>query len=1216
MPPSATAFLSSFSGTALTSNRSLCSWSASRCPCDTRAPQHARPRVPRGCGATAGQEAGAAAATPTPAVGATRFGRQSPDWRVLSREGRAIVSRAIAGARRERMSRGDALLRAAERERTNPLVWHAAAMHHTRFYEGGTNTAASQAEQRNVNAGAHPSPSAGGSHSVFDANGDVDRRADSEEVPRHGFPLEMSASSDCLLQADNEWQTDRSAVVEKAANQPEVVAIEAAKRILEAALEAVPTGLRAALFLAKGDLATEGSKDSMASYRAGIADDKDHIPLYVAVANEYLRQGRREDARNTFRDAAKHVSDHAHVALVKAWATFEHALDNREKSRDLWRLVTELRPRDARSWRRYADAEAKLGAKPEAVAYILERAIEVHPANSELRIFLSRVLERLLGVQKARECLEHPAVQDDPFALRALATLEFREHNFDRARQMFRRASDAESEQHRVLNLERTKYRSPPREVPMSVNKNNNGDLLSERVGGSEGRNAAVEAADEQTRSASQPDHRPNGPQRRGSNVKSLHAWALMECKLGKVDVARSILKEAQAISPDDPAIWRALAELESRAKNYDESRLAFQRAIAVGGADSRLWLAWGKTENLAGNFEKAEELLQMAVRKSKQSSTFKAANERTKTFGSQSDLTSGKDTGFRSRDGVAASSSFPFATEDGDTLDTGLGSTLAARNLADALRELSSISSRNGKLEEAMRYLEQATGVDPSYEPAWRQLAEMKRRSHGIDAVRDLFSKALAETRRHVHAKLAHWWALEERSAGCVKEARDLLRRATCMQPKYMSAWLSWALLEKAEGDADRACDLFREAAKLATRSNLRAPFVFQTWGRIEESVRRDIGAGRAVFKRGHELVPESGLILQAWAALEERCGHFDVARELLSKATAAEPKLGFIWQSWALLEVRRRRYADAVRLFQRGLEHDPENAALVASWAMIEGRDLANAEKGRELFGRSIRLDPKYASAWHSWGSMELHTGNPERARELYLRAAKLAPDDPVNWHALGCLESEHGACETLPIDYFRRAVEVDPSHEISYQSWALFIERRTQDLDEARRLFELGIEKCSPDGQAIIYQAWATMELRHGITVRAREILQKGLEVDRRKVELWLTWALLEKSIGNHKVARRLFQDGARATLPVRNVAAVYAAWGSMEAEHGDLDEARSLFNQGIKINPNHVPCWRSYASMEERLGNVAKATELRVASSGLWNEDIDFAMDHSF
>jgi tetratricopeptide (TPR) repeat protein len=140
-------------------------------------------------------------------------------------------------------------------------------------------------------------------------------------------------------------------------------------------------------------------------------------------------------------------------------------------------------------------------------------------------------------------------------------------------------------------------------------------------------------------------------------------------------------------------------------------------------------------------------------------------------------------------------------------------------------------------------------------------------------------------------------------------------------------------------------------------------------------------------------------------------------------------------------------------------------------------------------------------------------------------------------------------------------------------------------------------------------VIYHAWATLEQRNGNPVRSREIFQKGLEVDRRKVELWLSWALLEKSLGNHKIARRLFQDSVQAILPVRNVAAIYAAWGSMEAEHGDWDEARSLFNEGIKHNPNHVPCWRSYASMEERLGNTAKASELRLASSGLQKEDVE-------
>jgi tetratricopeptide (TPR) repeat protein len=915
-----------------------------------------------------------------------------------------------------------------------------------------------------------------------------------------------------------------------------------AHRVLDAAMEAVPRGRRAALFLVRAEVTPDCA--AVAVLRDGIDDDPGHAPLYWALANVRARLGDLEAARLVFREGEESVPNMHRGQVVRSWAVFEYNYGFPELSRDLWRRAVEIDPSDPKAWRRHAEAEENAGAGQRASLAILQRALAQHPTNSELRICVARMEERVNGAGSSRKYLEDPCMTDDADTQRALAILEVREKNFERARLLFRHAADLEAV---YLRRALGTVSGSSDEVSVASNGNVFRDGLRPRQRGRRG---------------------PRTNQ--GPTAKSLHAWALMEVKCDDLDGARKLLEEAQTLVPEDAAIWRALAEIESRERNFEAARRAFRRSVAIDGADVRLWLAWGRTESLAGNFREAEKLLSTAVEQ------------------------------FQFHKGPPHTRARSCRDSPDDDLGEGVVSSLPAvqsRTFAEALKELAVVALQVGNLEKALGLLERATATDPTYDQAWRALAEHVLRLSGIDAVRSVYERALKVSHRNTHARLLHWWALDERQAKCFSECRVLLERATTLEPEYMSAWLSWALLEKSEGMADRACHLFSKAAERATRSFVRSPFLFQAWGRVEELNRGDPDKARHVFKRGFQLTPESGMLLQGWAQLEERCGQINVARELFAKAVELEPQNGLIWQSWGMLEVHRRNYDRAATLFQCGVEKDRGNAALLSSWAMMEGRLRGHVELGRELFARATAADPLYALAWHSWGSLEAARGNVDRARQLYIRAAELGPDDPVSWHALGMLEAEHSSSLQVPMSYFRKAIKADPKHAMSYQTMALFTERKANNVVGARRYFQEGVKTCRTDQQAILYQAWAVMEQRKGDIARARELLQKGLEVRRQNPELWSTYALLEKSVGNRKAARRLFREGCAVSVPVLKVACLYASWGTMEAELGNWGEARQLFRAGIRIDPGHEPCWLAFASMEDKLGNAERASELR-------------------
>ncbi|WP_431272457.1 tetratricopeptide repeat protein [Dankookia sp. P2] len=97
----------------------------------------------------------------------------------------------------------------------------------------------------------------------------------------------------------------------------------------------------------------------------------------------------------------------------------------------------------------------------------------------------------------------------------------------------------------------------------------------------------------------------------------------------------------------------------------------------------------------------------------------------------------------------------------------------------------------------------------------------------------------------------------------------------------------------------------------------------------------------------------------------------------------------------------------AEALRLAKRAVELAPNDAqvlwmAAFAVWNMAgEGR-----ERARELFGRSLLLNPHSAMALTLAGWIEIVCGNQGTGREMLARAQRLNPRDPRSWLLSGAM------------------------------------------------------------------------------------------------------------------------------------------------------------------------------------------------------------------
>jgi len=889
----------------------------------------------------------------------------------------------------------------------------------------------------------------------------------------------------------------------------EAADISASEQAFRTGIERAKSGSVGALYQSLAILVSMTRKEegeAVDLFEKGLTVDPGHGPLYVALAETLKRSGKWKEALEVLQRGVRVREAATHAPLWRAFACMEQRSGRFASALEKWAEAVRIDPSEMQSSIHLAELMEQVGRGVEVAAEVLRKALA---ASSDLQgtkdwaeaiVMLAGYEERMGDVRVARAVLHEAKTKFSPHPpteiVKALASLEAREGNMQKARELFSLAAAQDESQ----------------------------------------------------------------------TIKILHNWAICEAKFGSVEQSKVLLEKASERDPSDSAIWRAIGELESRELNFDRARAAYRKATKLKPHDVRLWHAWGKCEVLAGNHEEGE-----------------------KHF----------------RHCVSLASSFSLNSP-------ARASRGASRTACDALCEIASLASRDGRLDDARNCLREAVTIDSSQPWAWRFLADIEDQLIGEGRFREVFQEAIRQGPHSIACKISHWWGIEERKQGNADEARKLFHDATRIEPNYMSAWLSWGLLEKELGNLERACEIFEEGASFAIKHSLKSPFLFQTWGRLEEQ-RRNYQRARQVFAEGLKLSASSAPLMQTWGLLEERQANYDQARELFQRGAAAEPTFGSIFQSWALLEARLRRYGESTRVFELGIQNDPQNAALYTSWALVEGRNKGNVSLARDLFKKAVDVDPKFNGAWNAWAAMEVELRNYNIASDLLHKAMECSPShDAVALHSFGVLQGKMGSLGSSR-EAFQKALAADPSHTISYQAWALVEERLNPDgLTEARRLFKEGTAHALSDS-CEIWQSWALFEERQGRIGEARQIFETGLELAPNNQSLLQSYAIFLSKCKDHEKARRLFEAGVNVCP--RDAAPCYTAWAQSEYQGGNPSEARRLFQEALRVNPSHAPAWKAWSSMEESLGMSSRAHSLRMASFGLASGDIEINLETS-
>ncbi|GBG73650.1 hypothetical protein CBR_g16993 [Chara braunii] len=472
------------------------------------------------------------------------------------------------------------------------------------------------------------------------------------------------------------------------------------------------------------------------------------------------------------------------------------------------------------------------------------------------------------------------------------------------------------------------------------------------------------------------------------------------------------------------------------------------------------------------------------------------------------------------------------------------------------------------------------------------------------------------------------------------IKKARLLLKSVIQTNPKHAPGWIAAARLEELAGKIQaarafiqRGCeecpkneDVWLEASRLQTPENAKAmiargvkaiPTSVKLWMQAARMEKDDEGKSR-VLRKALEHIPNS---VRLWKAVVELANEDD-ARVLLSRAVECCPQHVELWLALARLET----YEKARTVLNRAREANPTEPSIFITAAKLEEAkgDLARVGKIIEraiksLRGHGVVIDrEKWMRAaedaeragsvatcqaivratisegveeedrkrtWMADAEEYKKRGSLETARAIYAHALTVFRAKKSVWLRAAQLEKTHGTPGTLDA-LLRKAVVYCPQAEVL---WLMLAKEKwlQGNVPEARAILEAA-HAANPNSEEI-YLAAFKLEFENRELERARILMKRARE--RGGLErVWMKSAIVERELSNVEEERSLLDEGLRLFPEFHKL---WLMLGQLETRVGRADVARDVYQRGLKRCPNSIPLWLCAAQLEEKIGGLSKA-----------------------
>ena len=267
--------------------------------------------------------------------------------------------------------------------------------------------------------------------------------------------------------------------------------------------------------------------------------------------------------------------------------------------------------------------------------------------------------------------------------------------------------------------------------------------------------------------------------------------------------------------------------------------------------------------------------------------------------------------------------------------------------------------------------------------------------------------------------------------------------------------------------------------------------------WGRMEAKL-GDLPAARRAFARGIKSLPDNVHIIHAWAIEEQKAGNVAEARKLFEFALDKEASDGLIYQAYALLEQQQGNMERAEELLQAGTSADPGNVFLWSACGVFETR-RGNLEAACRMFQQATVLGPSHCPSFQAYA--------------IALERSGLLDESALRFQQALDIDSRSPPYPPIPLISDLPLISLPPSLLWFHLQPAL---RCILIFVQATR----NLKACYPGCRSVpTYQAYGLMEARRGNHDKARELFQKGIDIDQKHAPIFHAWATMEAQLGEY-------------------------------------------------------------------------------------------------
>ena len=478
-----------------------------------------------------------------------------------------------------------------------------------------------------------------------------------------------------------------------------------------------------------------------------------------------------------------------------------------------------------------------------------------------------------------------------------------------------------------------------------------------------------------------------------------------------------------------------------------------------------------------------------------------------------------------------------PGAAREGDFFESQRrerAAPAALRINADLLHWRAKKEERRGRIKEARRLWQLCLQIRPDDGRTYIALArDLERRQRDGEAALQLLNEGLTQDPSNAYVRQAYAVLLERR--GRTTEALKQLRLATAYDPKHVASWVATARLltsdlrgapltskEGCQSNRGRRRGLVaryddpdartssREGRPAQRRRRHRVLQESTTGGAAEllrfivfrrsRSSTRTCGRGKGSLQA---VVGRQSVQCRYAGGLGESGGSAGLglvrARELYDKAHRSHATNTRVFTAWAMAEARHGNATGALKLLERATRARGfapggiTDAAVFSTLGEVCWHHLEDFDRAADAFRRSVETDRRHAAGYYKWATMELRRGRAGRARDLLQRGI---------WGCAGVAKSVemaklHRAKGQLEANSTLRGKRRWEKYEDGDMEKA---QRWEQDAESARTSFRKALELSAA---AATFAAWARFEEALGDVDAARDVLEDGLSVPRRRI-----------------------------------------------------------------------------------------------------------------